>query len=217
MTTQLVEGLAIGVSLIIALIARELVKARVAVRLGDPTPARFGRTTLRDPRSWADPVGTVIIPVLAVIVTMAGNPLLVLPFAYAKPMPLDPMMLRRARAGIWISVAGPASNLALAFLAGLALRLPVGDWGIVLATEFLYINLVMCVFHLLPIPGLDGSALLVRVLPPRAAEVYRNLDQYLVLFVLVIFFVLGSPLSQLVLTLAGVLCRVVAGAAACLG
>jgi Zn-dependent protease len=64
---------------------------------------------------------------------------------------------------------------------------------------------------LMPIPGLDGARLLSRVLPPRAAAVYRNLDQYLVLFTLVIFFVLAGPMLAIVNGLTNIVCRAVAG------
>lgn len=208
---EVAVALGIAIGLLIGLPAREIVKARVAVRLGDPSPVRFGRTGIGDPKSWLDPFGSIILPILAVIVALAGKPLLVLPFAYAKAMPLDPMMLRRARAGVWISVAGPLANLALAAIAGVSLRLPMGPSVWTLVYGIMISNLIMFVVHLLPIPGLDGAALLVRVLPSRPAEVFRNLDQYLVLFILGIFFVLGGPLGSLVTAIAGLFARLFTG------
>jgi Zn-dependent protease len=198
------------VALAVGLYAREYVRALVAVRLGDPSPRQFGWVRL-DPRGRIDPIGSVILP-LAIFVlwgSLAARPP---PVAYAKPMPFEPNMLRnRGRDETLVALAGPLTNLAIATLAGLLLRAGLtGEVGSV-AFAFLYTNVVMFVFHLMPIPGLDGARLLARVLPPRAAEVYRNLDQYLVLFVLAVFFLIGGPLLGIVNGLANLVCRAVAG------
>jgi Zn-dependent protease len=76
---------------------------------------------------------------------------------------------------------------------------------------FLLANLTLAVGHLLPIPGLDGARIVGVFLPPRAAEVYRNADQYLPLILLVVFFLLANPLLTVVRDLARGLCRVLAG------
>ena len=75
----------------------------------------------------------------------------------------------------------------------------------------LYTNVVFFVFHLMPIPGLDGAHLLARVLPPRARHTYENLGEYLPLFVLLVFFLLAGPLLGIVQGLSNLVCRVVAG------
>jgi len=75
----------------------------------------------------------------------------------------------------------------------------------------LYVNVIMGVFQVMPVPGLDGAKILAGFLPPRAREVYVGLDQYLVLFMLLIFFLLGGPLLAIVDGLAGGVCRLVAG------
>ena len=72
-------------------------------------------------------------------------------------------------------------------------------------------NLSLLVFHLLPIPGLDGARMVALVLPPRAAEVYRNADQYLPLFVLIVLFLFGGPLISIVNSLTDSLCRLLSG------
>jgi len=77
--------------------------------------------------------------------------------------------------------------------------------------DFFLVNVYMFVFQLMPVPGLDGAKLLARALPPRAREVYANLDQYLVLFVLVIFFLLAGPLLSIVRALAQALTSLLAG------
>jgi Zn-dependent protease len=81
------------------------------------------------------------------------------------------------------------------------------------AYAFLLVNVFMLVFQMMPIPGLDGSKLLARVLPPHPRAVYVNLDQYLVLFMLVVFFVLAGPLLGIVRALAGAICSLLAGSA----
>jgi Zn-dependent protease len=203
-------------ALVPALLVREYAKATVAGRLGDPTPKRWGRLTL-NPKQLADPFGTYILPALILLLWASGAAFRPPPFAYAKPMPLDPSYLKhRERDSTWIALAGPLSNLTMAAVAGVILRAGfTGDvYQLVLA--FLYVNLIMFVFHLMPIPGLDGARILARFLPPRAREVYTNLDQYLVLFMLLIFFLLGGPLLSIVDGLTRGACNVLAGAGTCL-
>jgi Zn-dependent protease len=202
----------IGVALFVGLDVREYVRAWAAGRLGDPSPVRWGRRTL-NPRAWFDPFGSGLLPALLLILIASG--LLVPPFAYAKPLPLDRNALRRPDRDITIiSLAGPLANLVLAAAGGLLLRLGLSGEAGLAAFSFLWANLVLCVFNLMPIPGLDGARIVARFLPPHPRGVYENLDQYLVLFILVIFFLL-TPLLGIVHALANGLCRVLAGAGNC--
>jgi Zn-dependent protease len=77
------------------------------------------------------------------------------------------------------------------------------------------VNALMFLIQLMPVPGLDGSKLLARVLRGRAREVYVNLDEYLVLFILLIFFLLGGPFLAIVNSLFSAICGVLAGTANC--
>jgi Zn-dependent protease len=208
---DLKQGIYLFVALLAALYAREYVRALVADRLGDPSARQFGWLRL-DPRGRADPFGTVVLPILIAVLWASGAFYRPPPFAYAKPMPFQPSRLRDAgRDEIVVALAGPATNLLIGVVAGLALRaVPLSEATVVLSV-LTYVNIVMCIFHLMPIPGLDGARLLARVLPPRAQIVYRNLDQYLVLFTLVIFFVFAGPLLSIVNGLTNAVCRVVAG------
>jgi len=193
------------------LYAREYVRGLIAVRLGDPSPQQFGWLRL-DPRNRVDPIGTIILPLAIFVLWGAPAPFLPPPFAYAKPMPFEPNMLRnRERDELLVALAGPLTNLGVALIVGLARSAGLGGDPLDAAAAFLYVNVSMFVFHLMPIPGLDGARLLARVLPPRAAEVYRHLDQYLVLFVLAAFFLLGGPLTGIVDALANLVCRGVSG------
>jgi Zn-dependent protease len=81
-------------------------------------------------------------------------------------------------------------------------------------SAWLVVNVFMFVFRLMPVPGLDGAKILAPCLPPRPRQVFMNLDQYLVLFMLVIFFLLAGPLLSVVKALASGVCTVVAGDAA---
>ena len=208
---DLKQGIYLFVALLAALYVREYVRALVADRLGDPSARQFGWLRL-DPRGRADPFGTVLLPILIAVLWASGALYRPPPFAYAKPMPFQPVRLRDARRDeIVVALAGPATNLLIGVVTGLALRaVPLSEATVVLSV-LTYVNIAMCVFHLMPIPGLDGARLLARVLPPRAQIVYRNLDQYLVLFTLVIFFVFAGPMLAIVNGLTNAVCRVVAG------
>ena len=208
---DLKQGIYLFVALLAALYVREYVRAVVADRLGDPSARQFGWLRL-DPRGRADPFGTVLLPILIAVLWASGAAYRPPPFAYAKPMPFQPSRLRDAgRDEVVVALAGPATNLLIGVVAGLALRaVPLSEATVVLSV-LTYVNIAMCVFHLMPIPGLDGARLLARVLPLRAQIVYRNLDQYLVLFTLVIFFVFAGPMLAIVNGLTNAVCRVVAG------
>lgn len=208
---DLKQGIYLFVALLAALYIREYARALVADRMGDPSARQFGWLRL-DPRGRTDPFGSVILPILIAVLWASGAAYRPPPFAYAKPMPFQPMRLKDARRGeIVVALAGPATNLLIGVVAGLALRaVPLSEATIVLSV-ITYANIAMFVFHLMPIPGLDGARLLARVLPLRAQVVYRNLDQYLVLFTLVIFFVFAGPMLAIVNGLTNAVCRLVAG------
>jgi Zn-dependent protease len=200
------------VALVPALVLHEYAHAVVADRRGDPSPRRWGRLTL-NPRPLVDPFGTLILPGLALILVASGSPFVIPVFAYAKPMPFDANALRDPRRdSLWVIWAGPLANLAIAAVAGLAMRVTSSGDVFLVAYAFLLVNGFMLLIQLMPVPGLDGSKLLVRVLRGRAREVYAGLDEFLVLFVLLIFFLLGGPFVDIVTGLFGGVCRVLAGA-----
>ncbi len=203
------------VSLVPSLTLHEFAHATVADRLGDPSARRFGRLTL-DPRPLIDPFGTVILPGLILVLVASGSFFVPPLFAYATPMPFCPMYLHnRERDATLVHISGPVMKLALATAAGLLLRNGIGGDGGLLVYAFLYVNLLLLVFNLMPIPGLDGAKILARYLPPRPREVFMNLEQYLVLFMLVIFFLFGGPLIAIVRGLAGGVCTLLAGSGNC--
>jgi Zn-dependent protease len=127
-------------------------------------------------------------------------------------MPVDPMAFKNPRRDYALVVlAGLATNLLLAIPAGLLIRAGVTGELATFAVAWLLVNAFMFGLQLMPIPGLDGSKLLAPFLPPRAREVYTNLDQYLVLFILVIFFLLAGPLFSIVNVFANLACNLAAG------
>jgi Zn-dependent protease len=201
----------LAISLVPALVLHEYAHAFVAVRLGDPTPRRWGRLTL-NPRPLIDPFGSVILPVLALILIAARGAFLLPVFAYAKPLPLDPSYLRNPRRdSVLVASAGLVANLALIFAGGIVLRLGVTGEVQTFAFAWVIVNAYMFGFQLMPVPGFDGSRLLAPVLPPNARAVYVNLEQYLVLFVLVIFFLLAGPMRAIAAAFGNVACNLAAG------
>ncbi|MGH2540317.1 MAG: site-2 protease family protein [Actinomycetota bacterium] len=192
------------VSLAIGLAVREYARARMAARLHDPTPRLWGRLTL-NPKAWFEPFGSGLVPGL--IAVLWSVQVLIIPAAYAKPAPIDPGYFRRTRDLVITSLAGPVANLALAVLAGLVVRivdLPLEATRV--AVVFAFTNAALLVFHLLPIPGLDGARMVGLLLPPQAREVYRNADKYLPLFVLVALFVFSTLILGFLTTLTGAIC-----------
>jgi len=160
----------------------EFAHALAAYRLGDGTAKLMGRLTL-DPRAHFDPTGGLLL-VISVLLTSFG-------FGWAKPTPYNPRMLRGGRWGeAIVSVAGPISNFALAIAGAIPLRYIVAtemDAGILtdFLSFFVFINLGLMVFNLIPIPPLDGSKVLFAFLEPRTAwQVRPILEQYGILILL---------------------------------
>jgi Zn-dependent protease len=192
-------------ALLIGMSLREYARAWTAVRLHDPTPRLWGRLTL-NPKSWFDPFGSGLVPALIAILWSVR--VLMIPAAYAKPAPVDPSYFRNPTRDIVLTaLAGPATNFLLGFLGGLLARTGAfGVEGTLFTVTFAYTNMALVVFHLLPIPGLDGARLVALLLPDHARQVYRNADKYLSLFVLVVLFVFSTLLLGFLTILAGAFC-----------
>ena len=190
--TQILLGIP---GLIIAMTFHEYAHARVAVALGDFTPRLMGRLTL-DPRAHIDPVGLIM--------------LFLVRFGWAKPVMVNPSnFCQPKRDDILVSVAGPAMNLLLGFIAFYAMLLirshnidvsPI-TYGII-QMIFIY-NVNFAIFNMLPIPPLDGAHILRNLLPPDLAYRYQSLERYSILIMLVfiatpVLSVVLMPLFQLV-------------------
>jgi Zn-dependent protease len=195
-------------SLFVGLAIREYARARAAAMLGDPTPRLWGRVTLR-PKAWFDPFGSGFLPALVALLWSVQA--FILPAAYAKPAPIDTSYFRRhPRDVVVASLAGPVTSLALAIAGGLFVRTGIGGEALLVLTTLTFTNASLFVFHLLPIPGLDGGRLLALLLPPHAREVFRNADRYLALIVLVVLF-LFTFLLEIAALLTGAICEAVSG------
>ena len=134
-------------------------------------------------------------------------------FAYAKPMPVDPTFFKNPRRDMNLVVRPACSRTSCSrSSAGLVIRVVgvTGELG-TFAFAWLIVNAFMFGFQLMPVPGLDGAKLLAPFLPPRPREVFVNAEQYLVLFILVIFFILSGPLLSIVNAFANVACNLAAG------
>jgi Zn-dependent protease len=196
------------VSLSIGMTLREYARARAAAALGDPTPRLWGRITLRS-KPWFDPFGSGFIGAMVALLWTVQA--FMMPAAYAKPAPIDTNYLRRhPRDVVLVSLAGPVASLALAVLGGILIRAGVGGQVGLAILTFVFTNVSLMVFHLLPIPGLDGGRLLALLLPPHAREVFRNADRYLALIVLVVLF-LFTFLLGVARLLAGAVCDALSG------
>lgn len=179
--------------LIFSVVLHEVSHGVVANALGDPTAKQAGRLTL-NPIPHLDPIGSVLLPGLLILMSQLTGGGIV--FGWAKPVPVNPANLRDKKYGsALVSLAGPASNLALALVFGLALRfLPVAELHPALLVVFGYIvilNILLAVFNLLPIPPLDGSHILFTFLPRSFDSVKIFLSQYgmfVLLFVIFFFF-----------------------------
>jgi Zn-dependent protease len=179
-----------------SIVLHEVAHGYVAYRLGDPTAKSRGRLSL-NPIKHVDPFGTVLLPLL---LSAAGMP----PFGYAKPVPINPGYFKDYRKGMLLTgLAGPATNLVLAIVAGLATRvltvvlaaggLAVGsmlDWVWTACFLIAYFNLVLMFFNLIPVPPLDGSRVLPVFLSDDALHRYHRFERYGLLFVFAALWIL---------------------------
>ncbi|NNM62586.1 MAG: site-2 protease family protein [Steroidobacteraceae bacterium] len=157
-----------AIPVLFAITLHEVAHGWAARYFGDRTAELLGRLSL-NPLRHIDPVGTVLVPGLLLAF---GGPL----FGWAKPVPVALRSLRDPRRSmIWVALAGPAANLAMAALwcavLGLVARLngslTVVGWVALMAQAGILINVVLALFNLLPIPPLDGGRVLAGLLPPR--------------------------------------------------
>ena len=171
--------------LVVAVTIHEFSHALAADKLGDPTPRLNGRLTL-NPLAHLDPLGT-----LSLLIARVG---------WGKPVPIDPYNLARPRRdAALISLAGPGSNLILAFVLSLFIRVLPSPLLATLIVPIITINVSLAIFNLLPVPPLDGAKILIGFLPTEwGVELEENLSQYgLLLLILVIFpFFGGTSLAE---------------------
>ncbi|MDP2910169.1 MAG: site-2 protease family protein [bacterium] len=179
--------------LIFSVIIHEIAHGSVAYYLGDPTAKYAGRLTL-NPLKHLDPIGSVIVPIFLVIMSQATGGGII--FGWAKPVPVNPYNFRDQKYGsLKVALAGPASNLSIALVFGLILRFFPGLFfiqGIVLMFSYIvYINILLAVFNLIPVPPLDGSHILFSLLPDSAGKIkmfFQQFGMFVLLFIIFFFF-----------------------------
>ncbi len=199
----------ITLPILIAIILHEVSHGFVANKFGDPTARHMGRLSL-NPLVHIDIFGTIILPLLLIF---SNSPII---FGYAKPVPVNFFNLRNPKRDmIWVSAAGPLTNLALAFISSIILRLLLyidprllylqnipsslisrGDLlsSIMLPISLMLIfsiqiNLLLAVFNLIPIPPLDGGRILVGVLPHKYSNILSSIEPFGMLILILIIFI----------------------------
>jgi Zn-dependent protease len=180
-----------------SIILHEVSHGVAALAFGDDTAKRAGRLTL-NPIPHIDPFGTILLPALLALSSLGV-------FGYAKPVPIDPSRMRHPRNdAVWVSLAGPATNIVLALLAALwlravhpfALATDFGPWRVRIPVAFGIVNVVLAVFNLLPIPPLDGSSVITRFLPKAWHDGWGTLQKYGMLVLIVIVLLRPQALSR---------------------
>jgi Zn-dependent protease len=187
--------------LLMSVVIHEVSHGLIANRLGDPTAKYAGRLTL-NPIKHLDLWGSLVIPLFLIL---AGSPFL---FGYAKPVPYNPNNLRDKKWGpAKVAAAGPIANLIIALVFGLTLRfVPFTNTLFVqnLTQVFSYIvflNLLLAVFNLVPIPPLDGSKVVAAILPYKFQRAIEGMERYGMILVIFFIFFLFQYLMPVILWL----------------
>lgn len=201
---QLLDTLFLIFVVFFSAVIHEVMHGVAANSLGDPTARYAGRLTL-NPLKHIDPFGSILLPTFLVL---AKSPIF---FAWAKPVPYNPYNLK---AGRWseaiVAGAGPFSNLVIALLVGGLMRIGLFSSA---ATEVLFlivvINVMLCIFNLIPIPPLDGSKILSALLPHGLARSYGRIRTQLernpsigMLILIIIVYSLGGVYSDFIYSIA---------------
>lgn len=180
-----------AISLIIAITIHEFSHALAADKLGDPTPRSLGRLSL-NPLKHLDLVGTLM--------------LFLVHFGWGKPVPIDPYNLKNPkRDEMLISFAGPASNLIFATILALIIRfIPLNLLTTFLLSTIIQLNILLAVFNLIPIPPLDGSKILLNLLPNNISQQWEEaFNQYGFILLIVFLFlpiINGTTLVSFIIT-----------------
>ncbi|MCH7541480.1 site-2 protease family protein [Patescibacteria group bacterium] len=184
----------------------EATHAYVANRLGDPTARLLGRISL-NPTAHIDPIGTVIVPLILLVISQGR-----FVFGWAKPTPINPLNFRHPRRdSAIVAFAGPASNFAAAIVFSIIFRI----FPIEILREILLflvtINLILGLFNLIPVPPLDGYKVLLGVLPKEAALRLSALETYGPVVLILFLFLFFQFLSPILITTLNVLLNLLIG------
>lgn len=176
-----------------SVVLHELSHGYVAELMGDPTPRLQGRLTL-NPLKHLDPIGSFIVPILT---SIAG-----FTFGWAKPIEWNPYNVKNRRLGEFlISLAGPASNLIITLVFGLIIRFGISSLPqsfLIVCAQIVYINIMLAVFNLIPIPPLDGSKIFFSLLPPKLFRVRASFEKYSIFLVLLLILFLWRFIDPII-------------------
>ncbi len=199
-----IEGILHGISIwalpvMLAIVLHEVAHGWVADKLGDDTARWMGRLTL-NPLKHIDPIGTILVPVMLLVI---GSPFI---FGYAKPVPVNFRKLRRPKQDmVWVALAGPATNVVLALLSTAllaAMFLLPAAWGWLaepvglMCQASILINMVLCIFNLIPLPPLDGGRVAVGLLPGAMAYHLSRLEPFG--FIIIIGLLVSGVLQHII-------------------
>lgn len=180
--------------LVFSIVVHEMMHAYVALRLGDDLAHSHGRISW-NPLNHIDPFLTILLPLL---LSLANLPIILA----AKPVPINTSRIRGDEMGLAaVGIAGPLTNLALAFIAGFMLRIgSFSGLALEVVVAFILINVALFVFNMLPIPPLDGSRVLYAVAPEPVQNFMRQIESFgLTILIVILLFassVIGPILSK---------------------
>ena len=202
-TSAILQAAITVLVVMLAATIHEVAHGYVAYLCGDPTAKEAHRLSL-NPLRHIDPFGSLILPFIMVLL---GGPV----FGYAKPVPYNPYRLRKVpRDEVLVALAGPASNLLQAAVAALVFH-GLYDWApqvlngapilLEILLDYVWVNLILCFFNLIPLPPLDGSHVITAFLKGRARAAYDRIQPYTMAILLVVLYMLPeffhiSPLSS---------------------
>jgi len=198
MTELITKIILLAPPILLALTLHEYAHGYVAYRLGDPTAKSQGRLTL-NPLSHLDPLGTIAFFLINI--------------GWAKPVPVNGAYFKNPRKDmVWVALAGPLTNLFLAIISAMVAKIvlqlsqtiPYSPFAEAIIVPFfemvkasIWINLVLCIFNFLPIPPLDGSRILMGVLPENLARPYASFERYG--FIVILLLAFTGILSKIIL------------------
>lgn len=204
MLSMLIQYLLIaGVPILLAITLHEAAHGYTARHFGDSTAERAGRLSL-NPIRHIDPVGTVLVPILLLAMSIASGTTFI--FGWAKPVPVNFGALRDPKKDMfWVALAGPAANLGMALAWALVAKFSTAMTGFVavplyeMAEKGIQINTIFLLLNLIPLPPLDGGRVAVSLLPYKAARQYAQVEPYgfFILIMLLTAFGLGQVLFGL--------------------
>jgi Zn-dependent protease len=199
MPIDALAGIFLGLSIVPAIVLHEVSHGFIADRLGDPTARNAGRLSL-NPVRHIDPFGTLILPGILIAMSIAGIGSGVV-FGWAKPVPVSLRNLERPWFdGMLVGLAGPGTNLVLGLSGMLALRAvdPASERLVQFLILWAFINVILMVFNLLPIPPLDGSSVVTWLLPGRLRQAYLSVGRFGMLVLLMLLLAFPGLLARMV-------------------